>query len=301
MDPLVPAAAAAASAAFLAASGYLKVTSRSSMAPWTSGRTKPPRGEGGSLKLIFFSKKVFRGRGFDQFFLKLLSFRFGAQRKRKKIQREKQRKARRKKKQKRRKLSPVDHGQQPPGRGPPERQRLARGNRLRERESGRHGGEQRVDDVASRPLPGGDGDAAAVPEGEGVAGLVGWIGGFEKCGGEKKTLSFFFFFSRPPTSTSSRKKPRRKNESLSLTPPKTAPTSPPATGPAATRAPSPVPPTARTASRRNRPSATACRRRKPSAPPAAPLPRRPRAASRSARARRRRGGWRSPRARWRGP
>ena len=53
MLPLVAAAAAAAaaaaSAAFLAASGYLKVTSRSSIAPSTAGRTKPPRGEGGSL------------------------------------------------------------------------------------------------------------------------------------------------------------------------------------------------------------------------------------------------------------
>lgn len=62
MLPLV--AAAAASAAFLAASGYLKVTSRSSIAPWTAGRTKPPRGEGGSLiEFVVFFRKVFRGRG----------------------------------------------------------------------------------------------------------------------------------------------------------------------------------------------------------------------------------------------
>ena len=50
--PPLAAAAAASAAAFLAASGYLKVTSRSSIAPSTDGRMKPPRGEGGSLLLL---------------------------------------------------------------------------------------------------------------------------------------------------------------------------------------------------------------------------------------------------------
>ena len=65
--------------------------------------------------------------------------------------------------------SQVDHAQQPPRGGPPQRQSLPRGDGLRESEAGGHRGKQGVDDVASRPLPRRHGDAAAVPEGEGVA------------------------------------------------------------------------------------------------------------------------------------
>ena len=176
-------------------------------------------------------------------------------------------------------FSPVDDAQQPPGRGLPKRKALSRGHGLREGQARGHRSKQRVDDVSSGPFPGGHGDAAAVPEGEGVAFLC-WV---DKGRGKRgrKRVSFFFF--DPPDlgrERRRRRKMKRKKNSLSrLTPPGTAPTSPPATGPEATPDLSRDPQTAHIEQKRTLRSASAFPRRKQSGPPVAPRPRPPMAKS----------------------